>query len=98
MAKRATRRARLNFRLPADLKDVIETAAAHRGQSISEYAVSALVHNACRVIREHDVTVLSNRDRDLFLALLDDADAAPNEALKKAAARYKKHLGKSNGR
>lgn len=32
--------------------------------------------------------VLSNRDRDIFLALLD-ADDEPNEALKAAAAEFK---------
>ncbi len=32
---------------------------------------------------------LSNRDRDIFLALLD-ADHEPNEALKAAAAEYRK--------
>jgi len=41
------------------------------------------------VIQEHDVTQLSNRDRDRFVALLDDADAEPNRALKAAANRYK---------
>jgi uncharacterized protein (DUF1778 family) len=97
MPKKATREARLNFRLPANLKEVIETAAAHRGQSVSDYAVSTLVQCARGIIQEHDVTVLSDRDRDIFLALLDDADATPNEALKKAAERYKKNLGKRNG-
>lgn len=33
--------------------------------------------------------VLSNRDRDIFLALLD-ADPEPTEAAKKAAAEYNK--------
>ncbi len=32
---------------------------------------------------------MSNRDRDIFLALLD-ADDEPNEALKVAAAEFKK--------
>lgn len=94
MPKKETRAARLNFRLPAELKEVIEAAAAHLGQSVSDYALSTLVQNARGVIQQHDVTVLSNRDRDIFLALLDDADAKPNQALLDAAAKYKKHLGK----
>jgi len=98
MPKKATRQARLNFRLSAELKEMIEAAAAHRGQSVSDFAISTLVQSARGVIHEHDVTVLSNRDRDLFLALLDDAGAKPNEALKKAAERYKKNLGKRPGR
>jgi len=87
------RDARLNFRLPTDLKEVIEEAAATLGQSVSEFAVSTLVRQARTVIEQRNVTVLGDRDRDRFIALLDDADARPNPALLKAAKRYKKHLG-----
>jgi len=97
MPKKVTRSARLNFRLSAELKEVIEAAAAHLGQSVSDYALSTLVQNARGVIQQHDVTVLSNRDRDIFLALLDDADAKPNKALRDAAAKYRKHLGEGTG-
>src|SRR5258708_7017289 len=94
MPKKATCTARLNFRLPAELKEEIEAAAAYLGQSVSDYALATLVQNARGVIQQHDVTVLSNRDRDIFLALLDDADAKPNRALMEAAAKDKKHFGK----
>ncbi len=87
------RDARLNFRLPTDLKKVIEEAAATLGQSVSDFAVSTLVLQARTVIEQRNVTVLSNRDRDRFIALLDDAEARPNPALLKAAKRYKKQLG-----
>ena len=97
MPKKAPRATRLNFRLSAELKEVIEAAAAHLGQSVSDYAVSTLVQNARGVIQLHDVTVLSNRDRDIILALLDDADAKPNKALMNAATQYKKHFGKRTG-
>lgn len=87
------RDARLNFRLPADLKDVIEEAAACLGQSVSDFAVSTLVQQARSVVEQRNVTELSDRDRDRFRALLDDAEARPNAALVKAAKRYKKKLG-----
>jgi uncharacterized protein (DUF1778 family) len=87
------RDSRLNFRLPSDLKEVIEEAAASLGQSVSDFAVSTLVQQARSVIEQRNVTVLSNRDRDRFIDLLDDADARPNAALTRAAKRYKKHLG-----
>ena len=54
--------------------------------------MSTLVREAREVIREHDVTELSERDRDIFVSILDDADAAPNEALSAAAERYKKEM------
>jgi len=87
------RDSRLNFRLPSELKEVIEEAAASLGQSVSDFAVSTLVRQARAVIHEQSVTVLTDRDRDRFIALLDDADARPNPALLKAARRYEKHLG-----
>jgi uncharacterized protein (DUF1778 family) len=86
--------ARLNFRLRADLKAVVEEAAAALGQSVSDFAVSTLVQAARTVLEERNRTELSNRDRDRFIALLDDAAAGPNKALTGAAARYKKRLGR----
>lgn len=85
--------ARLNFRLSSDLKTIIEEAAAALGQSVSDYAVSTLVRNARAVLQQAQVTNLSNRDRDLFIAMLDDEDAKPNKALSDAAKRYKKQIG-----
>ena len=85
--------ARLNVRLPSELKAVIEEAAATLGQSVSDFAVSTLVQTARSVLHQQSVTELSNRDREIFVALLDDAGARPNKALAEAARRYKKHLG-----
>jgi uncharacterized protein (DUF1778 family) len=87
------RDARLNFRLPSDLKDVIEQAATALGQSVSEFAIGTLVRQARTVIEENNVTVLSRRDWSRINSLLDDADAKPNAALVRAAKRYKKHFG-----
>jgi uncharacterized protein (DUF1778 family) len=81
--------ARLNFRLPTEIKATIEEAAACLGQSVSDFAVSTLAQTARQVIQDRDVTRLSQRDRDRFLALLDDTDIEPNAALIKAVKRYK---------
>jgi uncharacterized protein (DUF1778 family) len=87
------RDARLNFRLPPEVKQTIEEAAAHLGQSASEFAVSTLVDRAQSVIQQHNVTRLSNGDRDIFLAMPNDEDAEPNEALKAAAEQYRDEIG-----
>ena len=87
--------ARLNVRLPAKLKEIIEEAATLSGQSVSDFAVSSLVQTAQQVIEQRGVTELSNRDREVFVAMLDDSGAKPNKALKDAAARYRKHLGRT---
>ena len=89
MATNIPNDARLNFRLPAELKTTIEAAAACLGQSVSDFAISTVAQTARNVIEQHQITRLSNRDRDTFMALLDAADARPNKALKAAAKRYK---------
>lgn len=89
MATDSEHDARLNFRLPAELKKTIEEAAAQLGQTVSDFAISTLVTTARRVLQEHQVTRLSQRDRDRFVALLDDTESRPNKALRAAAKRYK---------
>ena len=84
--------ARLNVRLSSDLKQTIEEAAAALGQTVSEFTISTVVREARHVIQDAQSTRLSNRDRDAFIAALEDTDAKPNDALKKAARRYKKRM------
>jgi uncharacterized protein (DUF1778 family) len=85
--------ARLNFRLPAELKQTIEEAAARLGQSVSDFAVSTLVRSARDVIEQENITRLSNRDRNVFISLLDKKNIRPNNALAAAARKYKKRRG-----
>jgi len=85
--------ARINFRLSSDLKKTIEDAAAEMGQSVSDFAISTLVQTARRILLEQQVTRLSERDRQRFVAMLDDESSQPNDALVKAAKRYKKQVG-----
>ena len=79
---------RLDFRVDIASKRMIEQAAAAAGQSISDFAKSTLLSKARNVLKQHQETLLSDRDRDIFLALLD-ARAKPNAALKSAAKRYR---------
>ena len=81
--------ARLEIRMRPEFKDIIARAAGALGQTITEYTVSRLVENARRDIQEHETVVLSDRDRDAFLAMLD-APPEPNAAMKRAADRYRK--------
>jgi uncharacterized protein (DUF1778 family) len=95
MSTAAKNDARLNVRLPSDLKQTIEQAAAVLGQSITDFTISTVVREARHVIQDAQVTRLSNRDRDAFLDALESADAKPNNALKTAARRYKKRAAKN---
>lgn len=92
MSSTTAKEARLNFRLPNDLKEVIEEAATAMGQSVSDYAIATLVKSSQVVLQQSQTTVLSNRDRKAFMALLDNSDAKPNRALTEAAKRYKKRF------
>jgi uncharacterized protein (DUF1778 family) len=83
----------LDLRLPSALKEVLEQAAAHLGQSVDEFAVGVLARTAREVIELRGETVLTGRDWERFLALLDEIDAEPSPALRAAAARYEQHLG-----
>jgi uncharacterized protein (DUF1778 family) len=82
--------ARINVRLPSELKQTIEEAAAALGQTVSEFTISTVVQEARQVLQAAQVTRLSQRDRDRFLEALDDVDATPNAALRAAARRYGK--------
>ena len=79
---------RLDIRLTPETKSLIQEAAELQNQTITQFAVAALADAAGRVVTEHKQTVLTDRDRDRFLALLD-APPAPNKALKAAAKRYR---------
>ena len=54
--------------------------------------VSTLVLAERKVLHDQQVTRLSERDRRHFLAMLDEGTSKPNDALVKAAKRYKKQV------
>jgi uncharacterized protein (DUF1778 family) len=85
---------RMDFRLHREHKALIERAAALSGVTLTGFAVATLVSEARRVVREHEVTTLSNGDRDRFLALLDDPPPAA-EALRRAARRHRELIVES---
>ena len=85
--------ARLNFRLPTEIKKRVENAALVSGITVTDFAISALANSADEVLEQHQTRKLSNRDRNLFLAMLENPPE-PNEALRKAAKNYKKQIKK----
>jgi uncharacterized protein (DUF1778 family) len=89
----ADKDARLSLRLSGDLKRMIEDAAAEVGQTINEFANVSLAEAARKILQDRQVTRLSDRDRRRFVSALDDKSNKPNEALVKAAKRYRKQVG-----
>ena len=82
--KTSSKSENINFRVSPDAKELIEKAIVVSGQSLTDFATRSLVGSATEVLEREYLTVLSNRDRDSLLAILD-ADDEPNDALRQAA-------------
>lgn len=78
---------RLDVRLGEEQKKLIEQAAGVLGQTISAFTVATLVHKAEEVVERFGILRLSDRDRDAFLAALDNAPQ-PSAKLRNAAKRH----------
>ncbi len=97
LERKESGKARLDVRLPAEIKTTIERAATFTGQTISAFTISVLAEHARRVIEAFTVTRLSARDWDKIVALME-SEAEPNERLKRAAARFKERNAQARGR
>ena len=85
---------RVDFRLTSEHKALIEKAAAYSGESLTGFVVSALLSEARRIVQEHETVVLSTRDRDHSLELLDNPPAPPI-ALRRAVQRHRELVDRS---
>jgi uncharacterized protein (DUF1778 family) len=83
--------ARLSFRIDPELKELIELAAMHTGQTVSSYAISTLVRDARRVIQDQHTTYVSERDWEILMDLMDNPPP-PNEALIQAMQHHREFV------
>ena len=83
-----TSKARIDLRLPQELKELLESAAARLGQSLTDFALTTMRERALEVQAQGERTLLSNRDRARFLSILDEEQ--PSATLRRAAAKVKK--------
>jgi len=74
--------ARVEFRMPADLKSEVEEAAALVGATFTSFATEILVARARQIKHEYGLTVMNDRERDAFLELLTKPKE-PTESLVK---------------
>ena len=91
--RKKTESGRMNFRLPGEIKKRVESAALLSGLTVTDFAISALAYTAEEVLEKHNTRILSSRDRDIFLRMLDNPPA-PNSALKQAVNEYRKRVKK----
>ncbi len=87
---------RIDLRLEAKQKAVLEAAAAVSGQSLMSFVVSNSLKVAQDVLREYRATELSLADSERFMRLLE-TPAEPNAALLNAAQRHRKKIEYSHG-
>lgn len=83
---------RLQVRLDAESKSLLQRAASYRRKTVSQFVLATALEEAEKVIRENEVVTLSDRDWAVFYDLLTNPPA-PNAALRKAFAKYKKATG-----
>ena len=88
-----SRGARLEARVSAAQKAALQRAAALSGRTLSEFVVASAQEAASKVIRDHELIRLSRAEQTVFVKTLL-APSAPGAGLRKAAAAYKKRLGR----
>ena len=83
---------RLQIRLDAQAKSILQRAAGHRHKTLSQFVLGTALEEAERVIRENEVVTLSGADWQVFYDALTNPPA-PNVALRKAYTRYRQANG-----
>mgnify|MGYP001366501337 FL=1 len=91
-----TRDARLEARVSAAQKSLLQQAAALSGRTLSEFVVASAQDAARRVIAEHESIRLSREEQLAFVqALLNPPE--PNARLRRAAKSYRQKVGQRTG-
>lgn len=91
VSKQATRKAskpeRLEARVTAEQKQLLQKAADLQGRSLTDFIVSAAYQAATQTVLQSQILELSLQDREAFAAAVLNPPA-PNEKLKAAFRRY----------
>ena len=78
----------LYLRVTLNQKELLERAAAIKGVSLSAYTLSYLFPAARQNMNSHEKIVLSNRDRDLFISVMENPPELKGK-LKSAIEKYR---------
>ena len=80
---------RLDLRVTREHKELIERAASVAGQPVTSFVLSSVLDNARETLERESRTVLGDRDRAAFLAIIEGAER-PAPALVRAVARVRR--------
>ena len=84
---------RLGFRLDGQTKELIARAADLECRKLTDYCVTKLAEAARRTIAEHELMILSDRDRRIFFeALINPPE--PAERLQRAIAEHRTRIAR----
>ncbi|MDJ1160279.1 DUF1778 domain-containing protein [Chelatococcus sp. SYSU_G07232] len=83
---------RLETRVTAEQKKLIERAAALQGRTVTDFVLTSVQDAARRAIEEHSQLALSLRDSEAFVdALLNPKPV--NDRLRETVRRYRERAG-----
>jgi uncharacterized protein (DUF1778 family) len=88
---RRTRAERLEARVTAEQKSLIERAAALQGRSVTDFVLTSVQDAARRAIEEHNQLSLSVRDSEAFVDALNPKPV--NDRLRDTVRRYRERTG-----
>ncbi len=83
---------RLETRVTADQKSLVERAAALQGRTVTDFVLSSVQEAARRAIEEHQRLNLSVRDSEAFVEALLNPQPA-NDRLRDTVRRYRQATG-----
>lgn len=77
---------RLEARLTAEEKELLQEAAAAKGLTLTAFVASSAREAAMKVLREHHILELGRKDQRAFVEAMLNPEA-PNERLRTVAKR-----------
>lgn len=91
-AKRPVKQERIEARITAEEKEMVQRAAALNGSSLTDFVMRSALEAARETIRAHQVIDLTVRESRAFAEALI-APPEPNDNLRTLARRYREFMG-----
>ena len=84
---------RVDLRVTQEQKELLERAASLKGVSLSAYTLFYVLPAAKQEVDSHERLVLSNRDRDLFMSVMENTPELRGK-LKSTIKKFRDKYGK----